>query len=319
MDLTIKKTTIVAVLIIVIGFISVTIAVSALTGKPDVQTASVTPPEYTAKVILGVSGMTCGGCEATIKKSLAGMDGVTSIDVNVADGKAEVTCDTRLVDDAGRIAEAITASGYPAVIERVVAPGQLQKEDAQAAVMARDYVAAVGDQLIPRQDYVMELSHVKNRYAELYGEDVFEDARGKQMLDALKRQTGQRLVEEEVQLNVIRRAEFTLDTAVQDKALTDFLEKKETTLAAFKESLEAIGYSFDYFVKRFNNRTLIQAYQDAVVFDGVSAEAEKRQQYLAWLGDARRQSSVQYFDKELARSGGGGCGRGTGSCCRPTK
>lgn len=319
MDRTVKKTTILAVLIIAIGFISVTIAVSALTGEPDAENTSVKLPENTAKVVLGVSGMTCGGCEANIKKSLAGMDGVVSVDVDVAGGKAEVTCDTRLISDTGRIAEAISGSGYPAVVERVVAAGQLQKEEARAAAMAKDYIAAVGDQLIPRQDYAMELNHAKNRYAEFYGEAVFDDARGKQMLEALKRQTGQRLVDEEIQLNAIRRVKFTLDDTVQEKALAEFLAKKETNLAAFKDSLDDIGYSFDYFAKRFNNRTLIQAYHDTVVFDGASSEAEKRQRYLAWLGDARRQSSVQYFDQELARAGSGGCGGGTGSCCSAGK
>jgi parvulin-like peptidyl-prolyl isomerase len=219
--------------------------------------------------------------------------------------------------DVDRIAAAVTASGYPAEVDRVVGAAQLQNARAQASKLAKDYVAAVDDRLIPRQDYLTELNHAKNRYTEFYGDDVFSDARGQQVLESLKAQTGQRLVDEGIQLTAIRKTGFTIEQSDLDQAAKRFLEKRGTTVEEFKADLEKAGYSYAYFEKRFRNQTLIRAYQDEVLFSGAATDADKRQRYLRWFSDARRQASVVYYDPELTKlaSGGGSCGGGSGSCC----
>lgn len=80
-------------------------ACSTNAGESTTATAVV---ESTATVYR-VSGMTCGHCKTTITKSVSALDGVLSVDVDVAGGLVTVTTAgdpddaaiTAAVDDAG--------------------------------------------------------------------------------------------------------------------------------------------------------------------------------------------------------------------------
>jgi len=68
-----------------------------------------------AKVILKVTGMTCGHCQKTVEKALAGVPGVFGAVVDLVDGSAEVDYD----DDAATIEEltgAVVKAGYAATL-----------------------------------------------------------------------------------------------------------------------------------------------------------------------------------------------------------
>ncbi len=52
----------------------------------------------TESVSILVSGMKCGGCEATINKSLAAIDGVLSVKASFQDKKVDVEFDPDKVD-----------------------------------------------------------------------------------------------------------------------------------------------------------------------------------------------------------------------------
>ncbi|MFD8211144.1 cation transporter [Streptomyces sp. NPDC059695] len=72
------------------------------------ETAAVAVAESTVTVY-AVSGMTCGHCRTAITKSVGALDGVISVDVDVAGGLVTVTTGgepddaavTAAVDDAG--------------------------------------------------------------------------------------------------------------------------------------------------------------------------------------------------------------------------
>ena len=68
-----------------------------------------------AKVILRVTGMTCGHCQKTVEKALAGVHGVFGAVVDLQDATAEVDYD----DDAATIEEltgAVVKAGYAATL-----------------------------------------------------------------------------------------------------------------------------------------------------------------------------------------------------------
>lgn len=293
------------------GLLLVAFTVFAVTGRSGESVEVGIDSGGLHKAILTVSGMSCGGCEATIREGLASIQGIAEVRVDVSGGRAEVLYDSRVVTDVDRIAAAITASGYPARVERVVGAEQLENERNRAVELAGEYIASVDDRLILRTDYLMELNHAKSRYTEFYGDDVFADERGRQTLESLKVQTGQRLVDEAIQLKAIQRAGFELDQAALQQALSAFLKKRGLSVKEFTAELKNAGYSFEYFGKRFNNQTLIREYQEKVLFSGTTNDAEKRQRYLKWFSDSRRQAEVVFFDRELAdlsRRGGGSCG-----------
>jgi copper chaperone len=64
------------------------------------------------RTTLGIDGMSCGHCVASVKKALAALDGVTV--ENVAIGSATVAYDPSVVSPE-KIADAISDAGYTAV------------------------------------------------------------------------------------------------------------------------------------------------------------------------------------------------------------
>ena len=67
-----------------------------------------------SKAVLAVEGMSCSGCISTIKASLTDMKGIREIVVDLTGGRAQIYFDPKELKDTHRIAENITASGYPA-------------------------------------------------------------------------------------------------------------------------------------------------------------------------------------------------------------
>ena len=65
----------------------------------------------TIQTVLSIEGMTCGHCAQTVRKLLAALPGVRSVDVALPDGKATVVHDgTATVAMTKSLADA----GYPA-------------------------------------------------------------------------------------------------------------------------------------------------------------------------------------------------------------
>jgi len=58
-----------------------------------------------------VTGMTCGGCVASVQRVLAAVPGVQSADVTLTPGQARVVFDPARTDRAA-LAQAIVAAGF---------------------------------------------------------------------------------------------------------------------------------------------------------------------------------------------------------------
>ena len=72
--------------------------------------------------------MSCSGCIFTIKNSLAEFEGIADVQVDVAAGTTAIVYDKAQQPDAGKMAAAITASGYPARVLRILSPEQVAQE-----------------------------------------------------------------------------------------------------------------------------------------------------------------------------------------------
>ena len=291
----------------------------AVAGNPaSVPPAAESPAEAqitpdTAKVVMQVDGMSCSGCIATIKSSLAGYEGIRDIIVNISGGTAEVYYDSGKIKDLDRLAASITDSGYPARISQVMTADQLREEEAVSAARAKVYIASVGGWDISRTDFDTELVYAANRYKKAYGENVFSGGRGKDVLDSIKAQVVSRLINEGIQMQEVQRVGYRVDPKIFDQAFDEFLSQKNIDPEGFKTSLEKNGYPFDYFMKKFENRVLLRHYIENQVLNNAASDYDKQQQYLAWFGNARTLSKVTIYDKQLERltqnqSAGGGCG-----------
>jgi copper chaperone CopZ len=277
----------------------------------------------TSKVVFQVDNMSCSGCIATIKSSLAGYAGIQDIIVDIAGGLTEVYYDSRKIKDINPLASSITASGYPARVSRILTAEQISKEEAIAASRAKFYIASVSGWDISRSDFNTELAFTKNRYEQAYGQNVFASDQGKTLLDSLKAQVVSRLINEGIQMQEVQRAGYRLDPEIVDSEFAQFMKQKELDLEKLKASLEKNGYPFDYFMKKFENQVLLNSYLNEKVLGGAASDYDKQDQYRAWFNNARVLSKVTIYDSELkqltrSQSSGSGCGQSAGSSCCST-
>jgi len=57
-----------------------------------------------------VTGMTCGHCVASVTEEVSKLDGVTSVDVDLASGRVSISSDVPL--DGEAVAAAVDEAGY---------------------------------------------------------------------------------------------------------------------------------------------------------------------------------------------------------------
>ncbi len=293
---------------------------TALTNSQDVIPADrIEIADNISKVVLRVDNMSCSGCIYTIKSSLSGITGVRDILVNLSAGQTEVYYDKAQLEDVNQIAGAITASGYPAKITEILGPDKIKKERDLAAERSLNYIASVGEWDISRDDYNTELEHAKIRYTRIYGDGILATSQGKQLMDSLKVQIASRLIDEGIQIQEIQKAGFTVDTKTVDADFKNFLNQKGIDLEKFKVDLEENGYAFEYFMKKFENRVLINNYLNEKILNGLTNKFEKQRRYSSWFNNAKLLTKAVYYDKELerliqAKATGSGCS--SGSSCR---
>lgn len=77
------------------------------------QTEKATGPDslHMAEYVLVVEGMTCGGCENSIEKAMAALDGVAMAKADHTDGSVLVCTDT-LMTPVKEVVVAIESKGY---------------------------------------------------------------------------------------------------------------------------------------------------------------------------------------------------------------
>lgn len=278
--------------------------------SPEAKPAAI--PAGTSKVVFRVDNMSCSGCISTIKSSLAGYAGIEDIIVDIAGGVAEVYYDSQKINDLDQLASSITASGYPARVERILTADEIKNEETLAASRAKFYIATVSGWDIARADFNTELAFAQKRYQQAYGENVFTTAQGKKLLDSLKAQVVSRLINEGIQMQEVQRAGYRIDGKTVDQEFAEYMAQNELNLEGLKASLQKSGYPFDYFMKRFENRVLLSRYLNEKVFADAASDYDKQSMYQAWINNARVLSKVTIYDKELKRltqnvSSGGGC------------
>lgn len=272
-----------------------------------------------SKAVFSVSNLSCGGCIDTIKKSVATLRGTGEVSVDLTSATAEVLFDADRVKDPQTIAQVITDGGYPAKVQGVMTPQQLNRELTQAAEASKRHIATVGQLDVPRKDFEIELSHARARYEQIYGTDTFSTSQGKQLLQRIESQIALRLVDEAVKLQEVDRAGYVLPAGKVDQALKAFVKEKNTTVDDLKREMVSTGYPFDYFKQKFEDRVKLQNYLEKIVLADSTDPEDRQQRYSNWLANARTLAKVVYYDKNLealvrAGSGGGCGGGGSGGC-----
>lgn len=270
------------------------------------------PPQDLSKVILEVENMSCSGCISTIKASLSNIRGIGDILVDVGTGKAEVYYNNKVLKDVTAIADAVTASGYPASILKILSEEEIKQKRDLTAAKSQYYIASVGGWDIARTDFMAELEIAKIKYTRLYGDGLFSTARGRTLEDNLKVQTAARLIDEGVLMQEITKSGYAVDPEIVDQAFQAFLLDHGKDLEAFKASLEEAGYDFPYFMKKFEIKVLINQYLEKRILADATNPQEKQNAFNVWFGNSKLLAEVVYYDKDLERltqanASGGSC------------
>lgn len=272
-----------------------------------------------SKAILSVSNLSCGGCIDNIKKSVATLAGSGNVNVDLTSGIAEVMFDGNILKDPQTIAQVISEAGYPAAIQKTIAPQQLKAELDQAAEKAKTHIATVGRFNVPRKDFEIELGHARSRYEQIYGPDTFSSPKGKQLLTRIEAQIAMRLIDEAVKMQEVERAGYSIPQNRVEQALSSYAGERKITVEELKRNMESNGYPFDYFKRKFEYRVKLQSYLDEIVLAGGMDTQDRQQRYGNWLANARTLAKVVYYDKNLealVKAGSGGCSSGGCSTSR---
>lgn len=75
-------------------------------------------PEHVVLIDMDVNGMTCTGCENTIKTGVSELAGIVSVEASHTDAKTWIKADTTLVD-INKIKEVISGKGYEVAGSRI--------------------------------------------------------------------------------------------------------------------------------------------------------------------------------------------------------
>jgi len=288
--------------VISLGYKSSTTVIQPELGTEVQETP--TPSEVDedlSKVVLGVRGMSCSGCIATIKAAVSDIGGIKETLVDIGSGKVEIYYNSKGLTNVSDIAEAITASGYPAKVWRVVSPEEIRKESTLAAAKAQYYIASVGGYEIARTDFDTELEIAKKRYSKIYGDNLFESAQGEALLNNLRPQIVSRLINEGIFMQEISRTEFRVDPETLENKLNVFLKDHGKNFEEFKISLMEVGYDPTYFRKKFETKVLINRYLNEKILADASNDFERQSLFNAWFSNARSLAEVVYYDKSLER------------------
>jgi copper chaperone CopZ/YHS domain-containing protein len=79
--------------------------------------------ESSANTTLTIKGMTCGGCVAAVKLQLKRTEGVTSYEVSLEKGEAQVTYDPAKTAPE-KVAESVSKTGFQASVKETKAPSK---------------------------------------------------------------------------------------------------------------------------------------------------------------------------------------------------
>jgi len=241
--------------------------------------------------------------------------------VDVQGASADILYDGTMLKDVSEISKAITAAGYPASVQSVLSPEELEAGWNLAEAKAQSYIASVGGWDISRSDFDTEMEIEKRKYARIYGENLLAGAQGIRLKTRLQSQIISRLLDEGVIMQEIEKAGFVIDPEEAERELAALVGKMGLGLSDFEASMSRQGNDFDYFKRQFERKVLINRYIEDTVTANASSPIDRENMLNAWYSNSKALAKVTYYDKDIEKIIGdlkapSGCGS---SCSLPRK
>lgn len=253
-------------------------------------------PDAFALAEFSVRNLSCGSCVRNIQGALAGVKGVGTVEVSVTTGRARVEYAPASID-ASRIAERISAAGYPAALNRDLSVVDYQALREDTARLADRFVGRIGEKLVSRDDFSTALSRRESAAA----------APGQGLLKSVWDEILQRellLAAAEKNAVVVREGEVDLE-----------LRKMRTAGGDFDSVVQNRFGGAEAFRRQLKEDMIIQRNIDEHVLQGETDQNQARLKLTGWYRDLASAIPVVIFDPALKAAvdgGGKGCG---GGCC----
>lgn len=276
---------------IVIPIVLLTTALAALITFNGHGAADEAFAEFT------VANMTCGSCVQNIQTALNDVEGVSSVEVSVTTGRSRVSFDPARTDEA-KIAEKITASGYPASINYVLSAEEQRATREEENRLAEKFVARVGERLIPREDF-QEAVDIQLRRSGGQGSE-----------QSVMRSTWESLMQREILLAAAEQSGIV----VQESEVQAEIDRMRSKMPGFNNLIAQQYGSEQFFSDKLKTDMTIQRLMEEDVLTGREDTAARQQKLQKWYAELAAATDIRILDPQLeaVMSLSGGCG---GSCC----
>lgn len=251
-----------------------------------------------AKAELSVKGLVNSTDIYKVKTSLNDMQGIEKVLIDLPMGTVEVFFDDTRLTNADMIAKQIKENtGFETQLLKVVGKNEMDKGDDYNRKIKKLYAVTVNDFDISMADFNQEVKMFKSRYRKRYGDDIFNSPSSSQILESIKAQSIQSLINDAMVRSNIARSDFILKKDVIEKEVNAMLKRSALTL---EEGAKRAGYeNRDYFYQKLETQVLVKQYVDNEVFKSSADNAQKGKLYNQWVSNINSSSKIKYHNAEL--------------------
>jgi len=267
-----------------------------------------------ARVYLSVSGMGCSSCAPIVEAALKNVNGVKSIVVDLFSNKAIVDFNPAVISDPEILAQRVSQSGYPTSVDKILNPSELAQAVAIAEEKAKEYFATVNEIDIPIAEFDREVQRAAAKYTKLYGANLFNTNRGKALLQKIKAQTAQQLINEGLMYQEVLKAKIEVSNAEVEAAIGGLQRKLGITNdQKFENWLSVKQLSQVELKAKLRKQLAINKYLNNYILADSANDFERQKAYYAWYQNLQQLSDVTIYDANVkaalaAAQGAGGCG-----------
>ena len=138
--------------------------IGSLVGRSVISSAH----GKTETIVLGIAGMTCSGCEASVEHALSTLPGIVSVSASYADARAVVEVDNGSPPSRSSLVAAVARAGY------VLSPMAEASEVAQSPSVAGHWMADLVFEDADTVRMVLDLGQLESRWVGEYDVAEFE-------------------------------------------------------------------------------------------------------------------------------------------------
>ena len=252
-------------------------------------------------VELRVSNLSCGSCADKIKGALGGIAGVQSVEVNVTSGRGQVVYDPVQIA-APQIAQAVTDSGYPANVLRVLNSDQFKNILSEDARLSEEYVAKVGEILVARDDFEQFVT------LQLAAAGLENQVGAREQILG---QAWDNLLQQTLMLMDAERNQVVVQDGEVDMQISQLREQ----IADFDKNIQTRFGSLEVFAIKVKEDMTISRNIEQFVLVGIK-DSEQRQGILTnWYRNLVDNTPVLFYDAGLKQAANSSGGCGSRGCC----